>query len=48
LDAKSAVPTPVTGSLNVARKTSVSALVGLVAGVFKVKDVTLGAVLSTV
>ena len=37
---------PVTGSLKVARKVNVSALVGLVGGVFKVKDVTLGVVVS--
>ena len=45
---KSPVPTFMTGSLKVARKTRVSALVGLVAGSERSKDVVLGGVWSIV
>src|SRR5215216_2731162 len=46
--AKSAESTPVTPSLKVTRNTKVSALVRLVAGVCRVKEVVVGAVLSMV
>ena len=48
LTVKSAVSTPVTASSKVARNTSVSAFVGLVGGVWRVKDVKPGAVVSYV
>ena len=45
---KSLASTPVTSSLNVARNTRVSAVVNSAVGVFRVNDVVLGAMLSSV